>query len=379
MFVNVNLYKELEDYLNNNVYGLVFKVFSEVGKYEQAVREDNNIVKLINVICSLSSSDSIRNQDGKLIATYTFNISYIVPMKDYDEDIVQTTMQYDENDEIEEVEQVIDEGNNELISTIKTFFDKAFGQVLHAEVTDTTDEDNEITYSITTMFSIPTILNRDVYAGIGYAITMGQSCIANVIQDGLDEQDYIVELDGIRIPFDRVTQYKSPTLDGYVKSNSEDGNVENTESQSQKSWEFIFPSFKDELGEIVMRHLNKEKANVVHILKVSYGLGDAYELVLLGQCSFSADRNKNGSFSLSIIPSVRDINQLNFPPNLVLYDVSDYNATLGHNDANNNIVAYDFSTDEFREFALSQNLSSSQFLLATGAITGLEGYEIEVE
>ena len=386
MMLLTNLAEYLQEMLNDNEYGFTFRVFDSVGKYEEGVRlGTNQIYKFINVVLSQNSCDISTLKNGTQIQTMGVTLSYLVPMEDIDNDIVQKELQKNNNDELVEVDVETQSGNATIIEDLEAFFSEFFGHPFHFNI----GIDNK-NYTTMMLFNNPAVADRDIFAGVGFATTFSQSGFVYLVEDGINERNLDWYLDGNLIPYDSATQFRNPTINGYVDKEG-NGEVENTELQYQKTWAFVFPSMLDSLGEGVIRYLNGNNPNMAHFLKhevhLDRGVDNAdavtlkfYDLVLFGQSSMQAQVTKNASFSVSLVSCTKDFSILDFPSGFILYDVQNTTASVAKSALNNNILGWDTDTKTFIDFGdgLAHDVSGMLFV-SNGKITGLSDTLIRKE
>lgn len=373
----------LQEAMNDNTYGYSFRVFASVGQYEEAYRSDNSndFYKLINVILADNANDVTELKNGYKMQSRGMTLSYLVPLKDHDNDIESKELQEDEHGNIVEVVTSTETGNNDYLAGLREFFMDFFAKPA-LMFNDLTKE------YVMWVFQNPVEQSRDVLAGVGFAITYSQSAVLYCVEHGLNERQINYFLDGDLIPFDQMTQYRNPTINGYVSKDA-DGKVNSTELQFQKTWSFIFPSFWDLMGTRIVEYLNGvDKPNTAHILKTTISQGydilgkpdikkTYWDLVLFGQTSIQAEATKNASFSLALVNAPEDFSILNFPSGFVLYDVTAYNATLAHATANDGIYGYSVSEKSFFDFGANADLTNTTYLVTTKAITALASFKIK--
>ena len=300
---------KLQTKLNDNTAGCVFRVFAGTGKYIEAVATDNTLTETINCVLSVVSNDMTVLNNGLIFATQTCSFRCIIPLEDTEENggIVEITG-FNDGEPIESTTQAY-EGNEAKIVRIRGVLDNAFSATTNESMTEITGTAEEgqtppsKTYSVSTIYTVMDDGTREALPTIGYSYSMSSYIYYYFVENGISSRENIIEIDGIKLPYQNSTQYRNPTMDGYVPADTSDGTVENIASQSQASFSVTLPVFSgDSAITAGLNYLLGGELNTAHIVIVKVGTITKNYLMTYGEISVTGENVKNLGMTISFVP-----------------------------------------------------------------------------
>lgn len=305
----------LENILNENEVGVTFKLFTDTGKYKRAIRKYNQAQDFINGIISVTSSDVTKTNDGFVVATMTTRTEFVVRCKDDEEDVSFKAEVMNDDGDIEDSEVII-QGNESFLSSLRTFFDNFSQENTYTVLKD--DNNNTFDVSVAYSFAVPGI--RQQMPGIGDAVTFVLYSYYNIIQGGENSQNYKFILDGVQIPYTRATIRRAPTVEADVYIGTEDGSAKTTVSNTVWGYSLACPTFVGEFSETVKNYLLNGERNVAHFLEMIMNDVSKIYLVLFGESSLTAQGILNAGQELSFAEAPLDYDLITFPEKFSVYN-----------------------------------------------------------
>ena len=329
-----NLAKAIEQDLNNTDAGFRFKIFPDAGSFKKAVREGNTVIKYINGVLSAVSSEvsNVSANDDKLVyATQTATLKLIYSLEDFAEDIAI------ENEEGNVVETLL--GYETRIENLKDALNSYFQGIKTENMTD----DNGKTFSVTSVFLFIANGERAQNSIVGDSITFTTYIYYSFIQNGLNTTNLKLELDGEPIPYQTITLFRTPTTDGNVYSNSNNGATKNISLQSNFNLSLTLPAMTNNLTNRIIKNLLDGEINQAHILRVVVEPDiERFYLVCYGENSVIGETIKNIGLRLSLIELRDNYENISFGEYMYIYQAGYDNPSF---DFENESVSAIFNID----------------------------------
>lgn len=296
----------LEQKLNTlgEYYNLNFMLFSDTGKYQPPVREDNTVTEYINGVFSLVTSDISNLTDGTVIATQQARLDVILRLPDYTAD--------------EEYNGEIYEGIETRLSQVRAILNNLTQKSELSQITDI----KGVEYSLSTVYQNAVTGERRFVPNIGDSFTYTLFIYYILIEKGVNSRDILLNLDGYILPFEAGTITRSKTFDANVFSDTTDGSIENIPIQANFNISFEFPLTQNNFFETILDNiLGNDKLNTVHSLRF-YDTKSQKEkifLVSLAENSLNFETIKNVGAKVTFLPVRNDYLLMSFPENYIKY------------------------------------------------------------
>ncbi len=265
----------IETGLNNNEQGLNFKVFTDAGKYKEALKTHTEKKKYTNGILRIGTS-SIVPVKGITIATQGATLEFCVPLP---------TPETDE----------------QIITAHRAVFDTYFSAFSVQSITE-----NGKTYTVSSTYSLANTGTTEFRDRVGTSITFYVNISFTYIEDGVNSNAISYKLDGYEIPYTSVHLSKTPTTNSNSSSNSL-GHGTSRNSAFIRGWDFEIPATNSALTAIVLDYIENDKINNLHTLTVSNNLGGNIAAfggtynVIFGAASMNLEGIQNAGLSFSLL------------------------------------------------------------------------------
>lgn len=316
------LSQNLQNYLNDNERGVVFRVFAGTGKYVEAVATDNTLIETVNCVLSIISNDMTQLSNGLIFATQTCSFRVIIPLEDTEQDGGVTTITGFNNGEPKESITQQFTGNESKIARIRSVLDSKFSATDNTTIT----EENK-TYSVSTIYTLMNDGERDILPTIGYSYSMSSYIYYYFVQNGVSSKANVISIDGVILPYQNATQRRTPTMDGYVPANTIDGSVENISSQSQSEISLTLPLFdNDSALSDGLDYLLGGEINTAHIVIQTVRDKTTTRLMTYGELTINSDVVKNIGMTLSLVPLAAIYELVKVPAMYYIYRFTGSNA-----------------------------------------------------
>lgn len=307
------LAKRIEDELNEegNQTGFQFKIATETGEFEKSVKNLNTVVEIVNGILEAGPS-SVTNlisgdEGGILYATQTCYLKFIVKLED-------------EQNDIEWGGEVIP-GYASKLEALRNTFNRVFQHnAFDKTVKDEDFANNNKTYAVTTIYSFEQTGERSQLPVVGDCLTFSVDAYFMYIENGLNTRNVTFLLDGALIPYQSVTVYRTPTMDGNVYSGSKDGATKNLVSQTTLSISLELPALEDSTTANALNYLLSGEQNS-HILTLTAGNKTEKYLVTYSELRLTGETIKNAGQAMTLNESPDIYELLSFGHGYYIYEV----------------------------------------------------------
>ena len=343
------LAKELQDSLNNLGLGYTFKIFSDTGKFQKSIREDNAVTEYINGELRSLSSDLTTLDDGSILATQNCKLDLIFMLEDEEENEQEEFFEISqENGEISTKQGETIIGNITKVNTIHKALNNYFQS--NSVSQNSVSDGNGKVFIVTKIYQLAESGQRSQVEILGNSFTFSVYIYYMFVQNGINTKNQTFELDGLTIPLQSITIYRTPVMDGNVYADTKNGSAKNIASMSQFSVSIELPALTKEFTDTVLESLYDGELNVPHILRVNSN----YYLVSFGENRLIGETIKNMGQSITFVECPDEYDLLNFPTynnktyRLYLYNFSGIKylcTSLNGSSA----IGFNFDTKEFGE------------------------------
>jgi hypothetical protein len=370
---------QLEDKLNNNIYGVNFAIATDTAKFKRSLRKANIIEERINGLLRVMSSDTTNLSDGKLFATLSCNLKVIFKLEGDEEDKII----YNEKGE----ETGVIPGYKSKIETIRNALSNVFQSNEQETMTETVVENGERVnkeYLVIKLYQFPESGERLQVQELGDSYSFNIYISYMFVEGGISSYDTVYTLDGIVIPFQTFTTYRTPTMDGNVYADTINGATKNLISQTTFSVAFKLPALKNNITKNMFRFIFGGKINQAHLLNIKYpsfdGSAEEYNyLVVYGENSLMGDTILNMGQNITLMEATDDYELLNFPEKYYIYQ---YNGESPLNSLKFKEYAYfyNFETKEFgnakKGVEIEFKVQKGNHIISTGPINNINDFMV---
>ena len=285
----------LEEKLNENSEGLKFKINADTGVVKKAKKNINTVTEYINGELRLTSSDLTNLTNGLIVATQNCKLDVIVRLEDEEEDYQDKVFKFDKEGNIVEEDGTYVVGNNTKIANVRKALETAFQNNDNEPI-----QDGDKEFSVTTIYQLANSGIRDQVSGLGNSYTFSVYIFYMFVENGINTKDSTFYLDGLLLPLEMVSIFRSPTMDGVVPLNTTNGAVKNISSMSSFSITIDVPAIVGQ-NPAFFSYLFDGDLNSAHILKVEIK-GQTYcKLVCFGENKLSGETIKNMGQTLTFV------------------------------------------------------------------------------
>jgi hypothetical protein len=228
-------------------------------------------------------------------------------LKGFEEDV------YSQSEEGEE--QLVSYGDKSRIMIMRHYLDSVFqGNVIE----NMTDDDGK-DYVVSSVYEFAQSGTRAQVDIIGDSYTFQTTIYYSFVQNGINTRSAIFYLDGAIIPYQSMTMYRTPTMDGNVYANTTNGATKNLVSQSTFSVAFELPALKDDTTNKMLEYLLNGDLNQAHLLRVNINGTIKDYLVTLGELRLIGEIVKNLGQSVTFMEAPDDYDLISFGNYLNVY------------------------------------------------------------
>ena len=312
MITLLSLARHIEHELNESGLGYAFKIFSDTGEFQKATRNKNTVTECINGELRSLSSDITTLDDGSILATQNCKLDLIFRLEDQEENEVEEFIEINEKNgkiSVKKGETII--GSASQVNDIRTVLNNYFqtSSVFQGPIEDGAGK----SFIVTRIFQLAESGQRNQIEILGNSFVFSVYVYYMFVENGINTKNQVFELDGLDIPLQSITIYRTPVMDGNVYANTKDGSVRNISSMSQFSVSIELPALTKDFTFIVLESLFNGELNVPHILQTRVNNKGDYYLVSLGENRLIGETIKNMGQSISFVLCPDEYDLLNIP------------------------------------------------------------------
>ena len=357
----------------NRVQGLNFYIATETGDLKLPEFIDNQEIEYINGVMQSISSEitNLTAGVGKslIYATQTCSLRLIVPIpnEEYDTFILKdgsVTSEPPQN--VEDIVEYI-QGYQTKLNAVRNRLQSIFQGIT---VEDMQDDDGK-TFSVTTAYSLSEGRMREQAPMIGDSFSFYVTIYYSFVENGINSRDLTFMLDGVLLPSQLLTVFRTPTMDGNVYSNTKDGAVKNIASQSSFSATINMPSFdKDRATNYIIEYVMRGKLNQAHLLTFSInGIEESY-IVTYGENRLMSEPIKNVGEYITLVECPNDYELIYFSKDYFIYQPTASNYSITPSSGAQTYVFSEGSADGFYNETTSFESSAIDYIVSTKSLTG---------
>lgn len=267
----------IQDGLNNNAFGIKFRLFTDAGKYKRAMKTRTEKTRYTNGLLSFGTS-AIVPTTGVTIATQGASLEICVQLLDEQTD-----------------EQIVAQYRN----IFDTYFQAFTVQPIDGVEFDADGKEVTKTYTVSAVYSLANTGTVELRDGVGTSITFRIDIDYGYIENGLNSYNVRFTLDGYPLDYTSAKITKSPATQGDSFSDS-GGKGESINVSFLRSFDFQIPATTTAFGNIIMSQVLDDGLNTPHTLVMTYGSVTKTYNVIFGAVDMSLEGVNNAGHSISL-------------------------------------------------------------------------------
>ena len=276
--------KRFAQFLENNLNSLgmgEFKIFCDLGDYQNAVRTGNTVTRFKNGVLEMSSNDitPIKNWISA-VTSCTLSIAIDVDLKEQN---AESGGYY----EVEETREAL----NKLVA-LKNGQTETF--------IDVEENDSQVTYEVTSYFGSAVVGAVEQASPIGKMVEITLDCFFTYVQNGMNSNDTSISIDSEEIAFvsGEITRVKTAQANQYA----DDKHINTTNQQNGISIDLRLPYFDSPSGNAIWDDiLDCEEQNKGHLVTISNKNGKRQYFMIFGQNGATLQASKNITLGINLV------------------------------------------------------------------------------
>ncbi len=314
------LAKKLQDKLNGILSGFNFHIVTDTGELRLPEREGNDVRQFVNGLLTSNGSEVTNlvtgDKNNLIYATQSCTFRVILQLEDEEEDIYIKDLKGNIVDTIY--------GYKSKIASLRSTLNSAFQGVYNENI-----EENGRTYSVTTVYNLVESGQREMVEHLGDSFIFYTYIYYSFIENGVNTRDMTFKLDGATIPYQSITVFRTPIMDGNVYANGKNGSTRNISSQSTLSLSFELPAVKGKTLDAIINYILDGDLNQAHLLKATINGVERDYLVAYGENKLMGETIKNVGMSLSLVECPDEYELIHFNSSYSIYQAKeDYNDVI---------------------------------------------------
>ena len=314
------LSNKIQENLNKGQDLFKFWLVTDTAKFKRASRDKNDITEYVNGLFNVNTSDASTLNNGNLVSTLNCSLKIIMRMKGFDDDVYSTP-------EAEgETPTLITLGDLSRIQIMREYLDRFFQGNTFEEMSDAEDASKK--YVVSAVYDLSQSGVRGQVERVGDSYTFTANIYYVIVQQGINSRSAVFTLDNFVIPYQSVTTYRTPTMDGNVYADTKDGSTKNLSSQSTFSISFELPALLDETTSNMLDFLFNGELNQAHFLTKKVGEKTKSFLVAYGEIKLIGQTVENLGQNLSLVECPTDYDLIHFNDKYFVYEANIDGITL---------------------------------------------------
>ena len=312
------LANKLQEELNKNQDLYEFNIVCDTAEFKKSKRENNEVTEIINGYFSVNGSDISTLNSGALVSTINCSLRVIMRMKGFEEDVYGEFEGVDDNGAPTVETRLVSYGDNSRIKNMREYLDGFF----KGNTCDAMTDKNDKKFIVSAIYNFSQSGQRGQVERLGDSFMFSTEIFYTIVQEGINTRMSTFILDGVVIPFQSMTIYRTPTMDGNVYANTKDGATKNLASQSTFSVSFELPALEDDTTANMLDFLFNGDINQAHLLTVDINKKTKNYLVTYGETKLIGQTVQNLGQTLSLVecPNIYDL--ISFGENYYIYKLS---------------------------------------------------------
>ena len=276
--------KRFAQFLENNLNSLgmgEFKIFCDLGDYQNAVRTGNTVTRFRNGVLEMSSND-ITPIKNWISAVTSCTLSIVI-----DVDLKEQNAESGGYYEVEETREAL----NKLVA-LKNGQTETF--------IDVEENDSQVTYEVTSYFGSAVVGAVEQASPIGKMVEITLDCFFTYVQNGMNSNDTSISIDSEEIAFvsGEITRVKTAQANQYA----DDKHINTTNQQNGISIDLRLPYFDSPSGNAIWDDiLACEEQNKGHLVTISNKNGKRQYFMIFGQNGATLQASKNITLGINLV------------------------------------------------------------------------------
>ena len=276
--------KRFAQFLENNLNSLgmgEFKIFCDLGDYQNAVRTGNTVTRFKNGVLEMSSND-ITPIKNWISAVTSCTLSIAI-----DVDLQERNAESGGYYEVEETREAL----NKLVA-LKNGQTETF--------IDVEENDSQVTYEVTSYFGSAVVGAVEQASPIGKMVEITLDCFFTYVQNGMNSNDTSISIDSEEIAFvsGEITRVKT----GQASQYANDKHLNTTNQQNGISIDLRLPYFDSPSGNAIWDDiLDCEEQNKGHLVTISNKNGKRQYFMIFGQNGATLQASKNITLGINLV------------------------------------------------------------------------------
>lgn len=276
--------KRFAQFLENNLNSLgmgEFKIFCDLGDYQNAVRTGNTVTRFKNGVLEMSSND-ITPIKNWISAVTSCTLSIVI-----DVDLKEQNAESGGYYEVEETREAL----NKLVA-LKNGQTETF--------IDVEENDSQVTYEVTSYFGSAVVGAVEQASPIGKMVEITLDCFFTYVQNGMNSNDTSISIDSEEIAFvsGEITRVKTAQATQYA----DDKHINTTNQQNGISIDLRLPYFDSPSGNAIWDDiLACEEQNKGHLVTISNKNGKRQYFMIFGQNGATLQASKNITLGINLV------------------------------------------------------------------------------
>lgn len=276
--------KRFAQFLENNLNSLgmgEFKIFCDLGDYQNAVRTGNTVTRFKNGVLEMSSND-ITPIKNWISAVTSCTLSIVI-----DVDLKEQNAESGGYYEVEETREAL----NKLVA-LKNGQTETF--------IDVEENDSQVTYEVTSYFGSAVVGAVEQASPIGKMVEITLDCFFTYVQNGMNSNDTSISIDSEEIAFvsGEITRVKTAQANQYA----DDKHISTTNQQNGISIDLRLPYFDSPSGNAIWDDiLDCEEQNKGHLVTISNKNGKRQYFMIFGQNGATLQASKNITLGINLV------------------------------------------------------------------------------
>ena len=276
--------KRFAQFLENNLNSLgmgEFKIFCDLGDYQNAVRTGNTVTRFRNGVLEMSSND-ITPIKNWISAVTSCTLSIVI-----DVDLKEQNAESGGYYEVEETREAL----NKLVA-LKNGQTETF--------IDVEENGSQVTYEVTSYFGSAVVGAVEQASPIGKMVEITLDCFFTYVQNGMNSNDTSISIDSEEIAFvsGEITRVKTAQANQYA----DDKHINTTNQQNGISIDLRLPYFDSPSGNAIWDDiLACEEQNKGHLVTISNKNGKRQYFMIFGQNGATLQASKNITLGINLV------------------------------------------------------------------------------
>ena len=276
--------KRFAQFLENNLNSLgmgEFKIFCDLGDYQNAVRTGNTVTRFKNGVLEMSSND-ITPIKNWISAVTSCTLSIVI-----DVDLKEQNAESGGYYEVEETREAL----NKLVA-LKNGQTETF--------IDVEENNSPVTYEDTSYFGSAVVGAVEQASPIGKMVEITLDCFFTYVQNGMNSNDTSISIDSEEIAFvsGEITRVKTAQATQYA----DDKHINTTNQQNGISIDLRLPYFDSPSGNAIWDDiLACEEQNKGHLVTISNKNGKRQYFMIFGQNGATLQASKNITLGINLV------------------------------------------------------------------------------